>query len=229
MKRSMRNLRYVAITLVLIAAFVASVAPATVSAAPAAGAAEAPAYSGRYHVVRHGETLSHIARYYGVTIDAIKRANHLYGNTIYVGQHLYIPYPQSSHTTGCSRVHYVRYGETLSHIARYYGTTTAALTAANGIYDPSHIYVGQKICIPNIYSSGYGYNHKSDYGKKSYYGKPYSGYYGKSYGSCVYVVQRGDTLSEIAKWNGLSTRQLAYMNGIHNWSYIYVGQRLRVC
>ena len=226
MKRSMRSLRIVALTLVLVMAFMVALLPASASAAPAAANAEAPAYSGRYHVVRHGETLSHIARYYGVTVNAIKQANNLYSNTIYVGQHLYIPSPQPAYQTGCSRVHYVQYGQTLSGIARYYGTTTYALAAANGISNPSHIYVGQRLCIPNIYSSGSSGYHSSGHG--NYY--PANSHHGKpSYGSCVYVVQRGDTLSEIAKWNGLSTAQLAHMNGIRNWSHIYVGQRLRVC
>jgi LysM repeat protein len=214
-----RYLRFSGVALALALVLAVTLMPAAASAAPAAAPVEAPSASGRYHVVKHGETLSHIARYYGVTIDAIKKANHLWSNTIYVGQHLYIPAVQPKYQTGCSRVHYVHYGETLSEIARYYGTTTSALAAANGIYNASHIRAGQKLCIPNIYSSGHGYSHG--------YQKPVS-HHKPSYG-CYYVVQRGDTLSEIAKWHGVSTHYLARINGIHNPSYIYVGQRLRVC
>ena len=41
----------------------------------------------------------------------------------------------------------VRPGDTLSGIARYYGTTVSAIMAANGLYSTT-IYVGQVLCIP---------------------------------------------------------------------------------
>jgi LysM repeat protein len=41
-------------------------------------------------------------------------------------------------------------------------------------------------------------------------------------------VQRGDTLSQIAKWCGTSVRNLMYLNGIHNPNFIYVGQVIRI-
>lgn len=44
-----------------------------------------------YHVVQHGDTLSAIARRYNVSVEAIRRANGLTSNTIYVGQRLCIP------------------------------------------------------------------------------------------------------------------------------------------
>ena len=43
------------------------------------------------HVVKRGETLSTIATQYGVTIEAIKEANPLAGNMLYVGLKLQIP------------------------------------------------------------------------------------------------------------------------------------------
>jgi LysM repeat protein len=44
-----------------------------------------------YHVVRRGDTLSGIARQHGSTVAAIKAANGLRSDTIYVGQRLLIP------------------------------------------------------------------------------------------------------------------------------------------
>jgi LysM repeat protein len=41
-------------------------------------------------------------------------------------------------------------------------------------------------------------------------------------------VQRGDTLSQIARWCGTSVHHLASINGIWNPSRIYVGQVLRI-
>lgn len=42
----------------------------------------------------------------------------------------------------------VKKGDTLSTIAKKYGTTTAALAAANGIATPNFIRVGQVLKIP---------------------------------------------------------------------------------
>ena len=44
--------------------------------------------------------------------------------------------------------HVVRAGETLFRIAERYETTIDAIVAANGIADPGHIIVGQKLIIP---------------------------------------------------------------------------------
>ena len=47
--------------------------------------------SGREHVVESGHTLSAIAQAYGVSVKSIKKANNLKGDSIYVGQKLFIP------------------------------------------------------------------------------------------------------------------------------------------
>lgn len=46
---------------------------------------------GREHVVEGGHTLSAIAQAYGTTVKAIKSANNLKTDSIYVGQKLFIP------------------------------------------------------------------------------------------------------------------------------------------
>ncbi|HEX3014833.1 MAG TPA: LysM domain-containing protein [Desulfobacteria bacterium] len=45
-------------------------------------------------------------------------------------------------------VHFVRRGETLSIIARKYGTTVHAIMAANNLRNPHVIYPGQRLIIP---------------------------------------------------------------------------------
>ena len=47
--------------------------------------------AGREHVVESGHTLSAIASAYGTTVKAIKQANNLKSDSIYVGQKLFIP------------------------------------------------------------------------------------------------------------------------------------------
>jgi LysM repeat protein len=51
--------------------------------------------------------------------------------------------------------------------------------------------------------------------------------YWNSCGDC-YVVKPGDTLSEIARWHGVSVWSLAEANGITNLNKIYAGQKLRI-
>ena len=206
------NVRRIALLLAVCITLTAIIVPTIAFAAPQT----APAASGNYHVVKAGETLSHIARYYGVTVNALKHANGLdNANYVYVGQHLYIPAGGGGgHQAGCTSYYYVKHGDKLSKIAAWYGMNTYALANANSIGDANYIYVGQKLCIPNIYGGGYG---QHDGGGQ----KP-----GGGYGH--YKVKAGDTLSEIAKWNGTTVRHLMYLNGLNNPNYIYVGQMLRL-
>lgn len=44
------------------------------------------------YVVQPGDTLFRIARLYGVSVDALQRANCKTGTVIYVGEHLWVPY-----------------------------------------------------------------------------------------------------------------------------------------
>ena len=47
--------------------------------------------NGRQHVVRSGDTLSHIARYYGVRVETLRATNGLNGDRLIVGRTLTIP------------------------------------------------------------------------------------------------------------------------------------------
>jgi LysM repeat protein len=55
------------------------------------GSSSANRGPGREHVVESGHTLSAIAEAYGTTVKAIKKANNLKSDSIYVGQKLFIP------------------------------------------------------------------------------------------------------------------------------------------
>lgn len=208
--------------------------PQTASAAPAESAKMSASHSyGWYYHVKPGDSLSKIARRYSVTISALAHANGLSTTSyVYVGQKLHIP-AATSHVA-CKSYYYVKHGDTLSEIAKWYGIKYSSLAQANNISNASHIYVGQKICIPNIYSSGYYDKHHYDkhhydkhYYDKHHYDKHSYGHHG-GYDHGWYVVKHGDTLSEIAAWHGVSTHYLAKINGIYNPSHIYVGQKLKV-
>ena len=61
----------------------------------ATGATGTPTTSGTEqgyeHVVEKGQTLGAIARAYNTTVDAIKKANNLKNDTVFIGQKLFIP------------------------------------------------------------------------------------------------------------------------------------------
>ncbi len=67
----------------------------TIASPGAAGAGATPAASGTEqgyeHVIEKGQTLSAIAKAYNTTVDAIKKANNLKGDTVFIGQKLFIP------------------------------------------------------------------------------------------------------------------------------------------
>jgi membrane-bound lytic murein transglycosylase D len=107
-----------------------------------------------------------------------------------------------------AKVHRVRKHQTLSHIAKRYGTSVRALMRANAIRRADRIRVGQKLTIP-----GGGPRHAS---KRS----------GRTGGT--HKVRRGQTLSAIAQLYDLSPREIARANAIRNPSRIIAGQVLKI-
>jgi len=114
------------------------------------------AESSRY-IVQRGDTLWSIARRHGTTMAAIAAANGIVNySRIYAGQSLIIPggsaslpvSPTAQPPGPSGGVYVVQRGDTLSGIAVRFGTTTAALAAANGITNYSRIYTGQVLRIP---------------------------------------------------------------------------------
>lgn len=124
---------------------------AAASVAPAATAAPSAASptSARTHRVRSGETLSHIARRYGVSVNALRSAN---GNVdprrLRPGQTLRLPAASAapSRTASAPRTHQVRRGENLTVIARRYNVTVRQLQSWNNL-SGSRIYAGQRLRV----------------------------------------------------------------------------------
>ena len=138
-------------------------APTTAPQPPAEAPAAAPApvvTAPGTHVVQAGENLFRIALRYGVSVDALARANSITNAaTIYVGQVLTIPggtttpgtppsEPVTTPSSGAATVHVVQPGENLFRIALRYGLDYHELARYNGISNPAMVYVGQQIKIP---------------------------------------------------------------------------------
>ena len=92
------------------------------------------------YIVQKGDTLSGIAKKFGVSVQTIADINNIKDvNKIYVGQVLKIK---------DTRIYYtVKAGDTVSAIALRYGTSAQEIARLNGLENPNIIYVGQKLRI----------------------------------------------------------------------------------
>ncbi|HUS15379.1 MAG TPA: LysM peptidoglycan-binding domain-containing protein, partial [Chloroflexia bacterium] len=132
------------------------------AAATRAGVPAAPA-AVRY-TVRAGDNLSTIAARYGVTVDAVARANSLSsGNRILTGQVLAIPGARATAGTGAPQLfvppvaaparpaavrYTVRPGDSLSSISLRYGVAVDTLVRTNGLPNSNFIQAGQTLNVP---------------------------------------------------------------------------------
>lgn len=99
------------------------------------------------YTVKKGDTLSAIAKKYGTTWQAIAKENNLSNpNYIKVGQKLKIPGSEKKEETK-TMTYKVKKGDTLSAIAKKYGTTWQAIAKENNLSNPNYIKIGQKLKI----------------------------------------------------------------------------------
>lgn len=95
-----------------------------------------------YYTVKAGDTLFDIARAYGIPLEELARVNRISDpNSIFVDEVLQIP------EAGRPLWYVVRYGDTLTNIAKRYFTTTDRLLELNSFSDPNVIYPGERIRI----------------------------------------------------------------------------------
>jgi len=147
---------------------------------------------GLHYRVQHGDTLGTIAARFGTSVAALQRANNLRSpHLIRKGQQLLIPPGRgrsaprpAAGAASAPEFHVVRQGESLSAIARRYGTTLTALLAANSLDDADRIHVGQRIQVV------------------------------PSAGATRHVVRPGESLSAIARRYGTTIEALRVVNRI---------------
>jgi N-acetylmuramoyl-L-alanine amidase len=153
------------------------------------------------HKVRRGETITGIAKRYGVSIEHVLSVNQLRSrDKIYPGQTIRIggyAAPESRPT-----VHKVAKGETISGIAKKYGVSTEEVLKANGLGSRDRIYPGQEI-------------------------KVHASHGGASVDRVtVHTVKRGETVAKIAGKYGTTTKAVLSANGLRATDKIYPGQNL---
>ena len=108
--------------------------------------------------------------------------------------------------------HVVQPGENLFRIALRYGLTADQVAAANGISDPSRIYVGQTLIIPVAGSVA----------------PPVSAASTVENPAGFHIVQAGENLFRIGLKYGVTAQQIAVANGLSSVGMIFVGQRLTI-
>lgn len=189
------------------------------------------------HRIAAGETLSIIASRYGTSVAAISDMNGISNqHRIRAGHTLLIPSgapvsPTAARTAAVSErergervVHTVRRGESLWVIARAYGTTPAALKSWNG-KSSDRIYQGEKLTVYYGTTSATAPTAVADAPAVAGEPRTPSGPAGDAQESLSYTIQRGDTLSSIARLHGVSVGQIRSWNGLRS-DRIYPGQDL---
>ncbi|MFV8829386.1 LysM peptidoglycan-binding domain-containing protein [Alkalihalobacterium sp. APHAB7] len=159
--------------------------------------------TGSTYVVKSGDTLSHIARDHGVTVQQLRDWNRLTSDTIFVGQTLQVQAPTQappasnvSAPTSSGTNHVVRAGDSLWAISRTYNVTVNQLMEWNNL-NSSTIHVGQSLRVSSAPLDR------------------------------TYTVQSGDSLWRIATQNGTTVQVITDLNQLQS-TVIHVGQTLRL-
>ena len=116
------------------------------------------------------------------------------------------------------RSHRVARGETMSGIARQYGTSVADIARLNKLKDVHLIRPGDQLLIPM--PAELAAKAQTRAAEKGHYVPP------AGYQRVGYNVKQGDTLGGIARKLGVTVTHLRKVNNIHRTHLIYPGQRL---
>ncbi len=178
------------------------------------------------YTVREGDTVTSIASQFGTNVQHLRELNQLgNANSVAAGAELRVPSKVSalpavvlqaaarvdSRSVETVRaVHVVRRGDTLSGIAKRYKVSVSSLARLNGIGTGSVLRIGQRLRLhaDGVAAGGGGSVITSADGQQ-----------------VTYVVQRGDTLSAIARTLKVPVTSLRSWNNLSS-STIRPGQRL---
>ncbi len=122
--------------------------------------------------------------------------------------------------------HRVRSGETLSEVAKKYGSTVAVIKNHNKIRG-SMIKVGQYLLIPVPQNKNY-YQYQVRYAKRKPRKRSNPGVIPRGYKKIIYTVKKGDTIGEIAEVYHTRASKIRAWNGLYYGQFIYPKQDLKI-
>lgn len=181
------------------------------------------------HLIAEGETLSHVAKKYNVTIATLQEVNNLRGSSIRAGKTLMVPKSQKGakhyslaenqrrikkqnaySNSGKTRINYrVKKGDSLWSIAKKYKTRSASIAKWNGIAPKDTLSVGQKLVIWTQPSVTLASQHDDPIVRK-----------------LSYRVRNGDSLARIAQKFRVKINDIVRWNDIDRGKYLQPGQAL---
>ncbi|MFO7630795.1 MAG: LysM peptidoglycan-binding domain-containing protein [Prochlorococcaceae cyanobacterium] len=177
------------------------------------------------HVVKPGETLSHIAERHGLSASRLMQINGIKDpNLVVAGTRLSLRPTASRSAAGASAsrgagptVRYtVRDGETLSEIADRHGLSTVRLMQINGIKNPNLVFAGSQMVVPAPKTAS----------KPTPPPPPARPSYNRQ--AKEHVVRSGETLSDIADGYKLPLERLIAINNIKDPNTLISGTRLKL-
>jgi membrane-bound lytic murein transglycosylase D len=179
------------------------------------------------HRVRRGETLSGIAKKYGISVNTLVSANNIKkSKPIYIGQHLNIPngsgrvirevdsQPKQTRIIKAETVksspgkYRVRQGDSLWKIASFHGVSIAELKRYNKL-SSNAVYAGRWLKIPPQASGSEVEIKPTDVTYE------------------IYRVKRGDYLNKIAIRYGVELTTIKELNGLSS-NTIFPGMKLKI-
>jgi membrane-bound lytic murein transglycosylase D len=169
------------------------------------------------HHIQSGETLSHLARRYHVSIEAIARVNKIKKTTLlHIDQRIKIPVSTRTHNRSTQKDrprkapvtktinYHVSRGDTLWKVARRYNTDVASIKRLNKLTD-DQLRSGQDLVIhPNARTHEIPAN------------------------ASAYEVKPGDSPYSIAKQHNMNLEDFLRLNRLKPTSRIFPGQKLLV-
>ena len=150
-----------------------------------------------YYTVKKGDTLWDIANKYGLTVSKLKSLNNLKTNVLQVGQTLKVSSNDEEIIPDDYLVYKVKNGDNLSKIAKEYNTTVSTIMKINNL-SSDKLTINQQLLLPKAKNTG---------------------------AEKTYTVKSGDTLSQIAYDNKISTSELKKANNLTS-DLLKIGQVL---
>ncbi len=149
--------------------------------------------------VKRGDTLYEIALKNRVSVQSLMKVNGITDSTqLKTGSQLILP--KESLSKYSTITHKVRNGETLSLIAMRYKLSESEIAKENNLKNADYLYVGQSLELPSTLNG--------------------------SSNQRTYNIQRGDTISTIARLHNIPKKKLISLNNLKSADNIYPGQVL---